>query len=121
MVKNLPDSAGDTRNGGLILRQGKIPWSSKWEPTPVFLPGKSHGWRSLAGYSPWGHKESDITKQLSTLTHKLHIMGRQSSMEFYLLILVSMTIMQILICFYCRGIIFYHRFWVEYNHALQRR
>ena len=33
-----------------------------WQPTPVFLPGKSQGWRSLVGYSPWGHKESDMTK-----------------------------------------------------------
>ena len=41
---------------------GKIPWRRKWQPTPVFLPGKSHGWRSLAGYSSWGHKESDTTK-----------------------------------------------------------
>ena len=35
---------------------GKIPWWRKWQPTPVFLPGKSHGQRSLAGYHPWGHK-----------------------------------------------------------------
>ena len=43
---------------------GKIPWRRKWQLTPVFLPGKSHGWRSLVGYSPWGHKESDMTEQL---------------------------------------------------------
>ena len=48
---------------------GKMPWRRKWQPTPVFLPGKFHGQRSLAGYSPWGHKESDMTKQLSTHTH----------------------------------------------------
>ena len=36
----------------------KIPWRRKWQPTPVFLPGESHGQRSLAGYRPWGHKES---------------------------------------------------------------
>ena len=36
---------------------GKIPWSRKWQPTPVFLPGESHGQRSLVGYSPWGCKE----------------------------------------------------------------
>ena len=40
----------------------KIPWRRNWQPTPVFLPGKSHGLRSLAGYSPWGHKESDMTE-----------------------------------------------------------
>ena len=34
--------------------------SWKWQPTPVFLPGKSHGQRSLEGYSPWGHKELDM-------------------------------------------------------------
>ena len=41
---------------------GKIPWRRKWHPTPVFLPGKSHGQRSLVGYSLWGHKESDTTE-----------------------------------------------------------
>ena len=40
----------------------KIPWRRKWQPTPVFLPGESHGWRSLLGYSPRGHKESDTTE-----------------------------------------------------------
>ena len=44
---------------------GKIPWRRKWQPTPVFLPGESHGQRSLVGYSPWGPKESDMTEQLS--------------------------------------------------------
>ena len=38
------------------------PWRRAWRPTPVFLPGKSHGQRSLVGYSPWGHKESDTTE-----------------------------------------------------------
>ena len=41
---------------------GKIPWRRKWQPTPVFLPGESHGQRSLAGCSPWGCKESDMTE-----------------------------------------------------------
>ena len=40
----------------------------KWQPTPVFLPGKSHGQRNLVGYSPWGCKESDMTEQLHSLT-----------------------------------------------------
>ena len=43
---------------------GKIPWRKKWQPTPVFLPGKSHGRRSLIGYCPWGRKESDTTERL---------------------------------------------------------
>ena len=41
----------------------KIPWRRKWQPTPVLLPGKFHGWRSLVGYSQWGCKESDTTEQ----------------------------------------------------------
>ena len=45
----------------------KIPWRREWLPTPVFLPGESHGQRGLAGHSPWGNKESDTTAQL-TLT-----------------------------------------------------
>ena len=40
----------------------KIPWRTAWQPTPVFLPGESHGQRSLAGYGPVGHKESDTTE-----------------------------------------------------------
>ena len=60
-------------NGSVCLQCGrpgfdpwiqKIPWRRKWQPTPVLLPGKFHGWRSLAGYSPWGSKESDMTERL---------------------------------------------------------
>ena len=40
----------------------KMAWRKEWQPTPVFLPGKSHGQRNLEGYSPWGHKESDTTE-----------------------------------------------------------
>ena len=45
----------------------KIPWRREWLPTPVFLSGEFHGQRSLAGYSPWGHKESDRTEQPTLL------------------------------------------------------
>ena len=48
-------NAGDL---GLIPGLVKIPWRRAWQPTPVFLPGKAHGQRSLVGYSPWGCKES---------------------------------------------------------------
>ena len=41
---------------------GKIPWRRKWQPTAAFLPGESHGQRSLAGYSPGGRRESDTTE-----------------------------------------------------------
>ena len=43
---------------------GKIPWRSKWQPAPVFSPGKSYGQRSLVDYSPWGHKKSDMTEHI---------------------------------------------------------
>ena len=46
----------------------KISWRRKWHHTPVFLPGKFHGQRSLAGYSPWGHKELDATEHTCTHT-----------------------------------------------------
>ena len=47
----------------------KIFWRRKWQPTPVFLPGKSHGQRSLVGYSPWGRKESDTNERLHFLVY----------------------------------------------------
>ena len=43
----------------------KIPWRRRWQPTPVFLPGESHGQRSLVGYSLWDHKESDVSYRLN--------------------------------------------------------
>ena len=55
-IKNLP-AMQETQKTGVHPHIGKIPWRRKWQPTPVFLPGKSCGWRSLSGYSPWGWKE----------------------------------------------------------------
>ena len=62
MVKNPPANAGDIGDVGLIPGLGRSPWRRKWQPTPVFLPGESHGQRSLTGYSSQGHEESDVTK-----------------------------------------------------------
>ena len=59
VVKNSPAKAGDRFGFGPWI--WKIPWRRKWQPTAVFLPGESHGQRSLAGYSPWGHTQSDMT------------------------------------------------------------
>ena len=53
VVKILPANAGDTRRG-FSSWVGKIPWRRKWQPTPVFLPGESHGQRSLVDYSSQG-------------------------------------------------------------------
>ena len=55
MVKNLPVM-------GFNPWLEEIPWIREWLPTPVFLSRESHGQKSLAGYSPWGHKESDTTE-----------------------------------------------------------
>ena len=52
---------------------GKIPWRRKWQPTPVSLPGKSHGQRSLVGCSPWGRKESGMTEWLTQAACILHV------------------------------------------------
>ena len=55
-----------SRRWGFNPWVGKIPWRREWQPTPVFLPGKSNGQRSLAEWSPQSCKESDMTEQLST-------------------------------------------------------
>ena len=66
MVKNLPASAEDAGEEDAEdwfnpwIR--KFPWRRAWQPIPVFLPGESHGKRSLTGYSPWGRKESDTAE-----------------------------------------------------------
>ena len=58
------------RRHGFDPRVGKILWRRKWQPTPVFLPGKSHRQRILVGYSPCGLKELDEMKRVSMRTNK---------------------------------------------------
>ena len=62
VVKDLLASVGDARDMCLIPGSGRFPRRRKWQPTPVFLPGKFHGQRSLAGCSPGGCKELDTTE-----------------------------------------------------------
>ena len=64
VVKNPPANAGDIRDTGPIPGLGRSPSWREWQPTPVFLPGESHGQRSLIGCSPWGREESDTTEWL---------------------------------------------------------
>ena len=68
--KDRPVNAGDKgeRRHGFDPWVRKIPWSRKWQPTPVFLPEKYHGQRSLVDYSPWGYKELDTTE------HATHVL-----------------------------------------------
>ena len=67
VVKNLPVNTGDMSS---IPGSGKIPWRKKWKPTPIFLPVKSHGQRSLASYGPGGHKrQTQLSMHACTHTH----------------------------------------------------
>ena len=75
-----PDSSHGEESACNVGDQGSVPgqedhWRMEWQPTPVFLPGESHGLRSLAGYSPWGPKKLDMTEQLafSLFSCALHI------------------------------------------------
>ena len=61
---NVKASACNAGDLGSIPGSGRFPWRRKWQPTPVFLPGESHGRRSLVSYSPRGRKESDTTERL---------------------------------------------------------
>ena len=61
MERNLPAKAGDLRDR-FAPWVGKIPWSSAWQFTTVFLPRESHEQKSLVSYSPWGHRESEMTE-----------------------------------------------------------
>ena len=63
---------------------GKIPWRRKWQPLPVLLPEEFHGQRSLAGYSPWGRKESDTTEQLHFFTSSDNYSDLPKSIIFFL-------------------------------------
>ena len=62
---NSKESAHNVGDSGLILGLGRPPWRREWPPTPAFFPGEFLGQRSLAGYSRWGHSESDPTEQLT--------------------------------------------------------
>ena len=73
------ESTCQCRRCGFDPWVGKIPWRRGRSPTPVFLPGESHGQRSLGGYSPWDYKESDMTEQLHSPTpYKLTARSNQN-------------------------------------------
>ena len=56
LVAQTVESAGNAGDPGSIPGLGRPPWRRKWQPTLIFLPRKSHGWRNLGGYSPWSQK-----------------------------------------------------------------
>ena len=59
----------------------EISWRREWQPTPVFLPGEFQGQRSLEGYSPWGHKESDTTERLTHSIVKMVMVSVVSALK----------------------------------------
>ena len=73
VVKNPPANAGDVRDVGYDICVGKIPWRRAWQPTPVFLPGESHGQTSLAGYLLWGHRVRHNPSDLMYIQSYLHM------------------------------------------------
>ena len=68
---------------------GKIPWRRKWQPTPVFLPGESHGLRSLVRYSPQGCKELDTTERLHFTYHHLTLLTISTMVEVMKIMVTS--------------------------------
>ena len=102
MVKNPPANAGGIRDG-FDPWVRKIPWRRAWQPTPVFLPGESHGQRSLVGYSPWDHKELNTTEHMYTHNtfEKLCILNLRE--KNYMMMLASVPLLlnfnNIALCF----------------------
>ena len=76
------------RTPGLDPRVRKVSWRREWLPTPVILPGEFHGWRNLAGYSPWGRKESDTTERLHFLSLSLSVVTNEITYKNNLFIIV---------------------------------
>ena len=64
VITHLEPDVLECRRPGFNPSVGKVPWRRKMAPTPVLLPGESHGGRSLVGYSPWDPKELDMTERL---------------------------------------------------------
>ena len=88
------EPAYECRRPGFNPQVGKIPWRRKWQLTAVVLPGKSHGQRSLAGYSPCGHKESNMTERLDNSNNKGHVICEQRCFTS------SFPVQMIFVCFF---------------------
>ena len=76
IVKNLPTSEGGARDADSILGSKISPGVRKWQSSPVLLPGKFHGQRSLEGYSPWDPKGLDMTEWMSMHAYLNYIFKR---------------------------------------------
>ena len=65
----------------------KIPWRRKWQPSPVFFPGKSNGWRSLVVYNPWGCKGLNVTQRLNNNKNKQPVQSQKNNILRYVLLM----------------------------------
>ena len=79
MVKESSCNSGDS---GLIPGWGRSPWRRQWQSTPAFLPREFHGQKSLAGYSPWDHTESDTTEGLTLFFFSFKIFMFKSNPQY---------------------------------------
>ena len=70
----------------------KMAWSRKWQPLPVFSPGESHGQKSLEGYNPWGHKESDKTEWLTLWSSTRERLNKYSLVQWMLPYSISLPL-----------------------------
>ena len=111
-VKNLPANAGDVRDADLIPGFGRSPGGGKWQLTPVFLPEKFHGQRSLVGYHPWSCKESDTTEVTEHARREPRI-GYTHSLAF-LLFLIQRELKHFKnINWINRSLIFWCPYWIK--------
>ena len=106
MVQMVKESAYQCRR---LKRRGfnpcveKILWRRKWQPTPVFLPRECHGQKSLAGYSPWSHKELATTEHIHTHTHThTHTHSDYKMLPPYFMLFCFFACILVLCCLVCR-------------------
>ena len=89
-AKNPLANAGNINNSDLILRLRRFPWRRPWQPTPILLPGESHGQRSLAGCSPWGQKESDTIEATQQARRRYRL--QENEHAFHLEVWLSLPV-----------------------------
>ena len=112
-VKNLP-ATQETFDPWV----GKTSWRREKQPTPVLLPGKSHGQRSLAGYSLWGYKQSDTTERLTHTDTRLnrwdHLLNEKFGVFFHIMckyVLVAVMLLKLQYAHLSLGILSEFKLW----------
>ena len=80
------------------IQYHSLPLSGKWQPAPLFMPGKFHGQRSLAGCSPWGHKESNTTEGLSSTSFSQLFFPAMLTTSLFFLLLSSIPLYECTLC-----------------------